>query len=299
MISICIPIYNFNVSRLIEDLFAQTRRLKKATEIILIDDGSIPDWKQQNKAVCEKHTYIELDKNIGRAAIRNRFLTYANYSHLLFLDCDSIIVSDNFLEDYAQAIEKNPESVLCGGRNYSSKAPQRNQRLRWKYGIKKESKTAQERKLNPYQSFMTNNFVVPKNILETIGFDERLTEYGHEDTLFGFELKKNQIQIYHLENPIENGHLENNADYLKNTEKAISNLRYLVKYTAANQGLINEVKLLRVFRQIKHFQKPIALLFWLCKPFIVYVLKRGYANLLLFDFYKLGTLIRLSESDRV
>lgn len=290
MISICIPIYNFNVSRLVEDLSAQAQGLKESTEIILIDDGSMPEWKQQNKAVCQKHIYIELEKNIGRAAIRNLFLNHANYNHLLFLDCDSIVVSGNFLENYILATQENPESVLCGGRKYSSKAPKRNQRLRWKYGIKKESKTAQVRKLNPYQSFMTNNFVVPKKTLETIRFDENLREYGHEDTLFGIELKKKNIQILHLDNPIENGHLESNAVYLKNTEQAIANLIYLVQHSNNRSELINDVKLLRIFHRAKFYQIPLAILFWLFKPLLVFLLKNGFANLLLFDFYKLGTL---------
>lgn len=145
-----------------------------------------------------KEVYIELEKNIGRAAIRNRFLNYAKYDNLIFLDCDSVIYSNDFLFKYINAIYENPNQLICGGRKYSELPPKRDKKLRWIYGIKRESKTSEARSKKPHKSFMTNNFIISKKILGTIQFDERLVEYGHEDTLFGFELKKETLILYIL-----------------------------------------------------------------------------------------------------
>jgi len=54
-------------------------------------------FKKINENVCRKEIYIQLDNNIGRAKIRNLFLKYAKYDYLLFLDCDTFIISDDFV----------------------------------------------------------------------------------------------------------------------------------------------------------------------------------------------------------
>ena len=118
MISICIPIYNFNVTELVKTLSAQLKDLNCPSEIILIDDCSDISFKKANENICSKENYIQLDKNIGRAAIRNRFLEYAKYEYLLFLDCDMVVHSNNFLDKYFNAINECNNKVICGGLIY-------------------------------------------------------------------------------------------------------------------------------------------------------------------------------------
>ncbi|MBE9467545.1 MAG: glycosyltransferase [Bacteroidetes bacterium] len=65
MISICIPIYNFNVVNLVNELVRQGKTLNKESEIILIDDCSSTKFRQINELVCKKVKYISLNKNIG------------------------------------------------------------------------------------------------------------------------------------------------------------------------------------------------------------------------------------------
>ena len=288
MISICIPIYNFDVNNLVKQLSLQMEHLDVPSEIILIDDCSDSSFKNANKKVCQNEVYIELGKNIGRAAIRNRFLNDAKYNNLLFLDCDSVIYSSNFLLNYIHAINKNPNQLICGGRIYKELPPKRDKKLRWIYGVKRESKNAVVRSKKPNKSFMTNNFIIGKELLETIKFDERLVEYGHEDTLFGFELKKRDIGIIHIENPILNGHLENNISYISNTEKAVCNLTHILEYTNYDKGFIEDVELLRIYYKLHKVRNITKILFLISKHIIKYFLSNGYINLYLFDFYKLG-----------
>lgn len=292
MISICIPVYNFRVDELVRTLSSQSQLLEVPSEIILIDDCSETIFRTENNKFSDNVKYVQLDKNIGRATIRNLFLKHSKYDNLLFLDCDSIVFADDFLHSYITAIKKHPNSVICGGREYEKKRPQRNKMLRWKYGIIKESKSFEARAENPNKSFMTNNFTISKSIFEKIQFDERLTEYGHEDTLFGFELEKGNIGVFHIDNPILNGHLETNVEYIKNTEKSISNLASILKYTDYNEAVINDITLLRTFYKLYNMRRVILIIFVMLRPLIKYALSTGYVNLYLFDFYKLGTLIR-------
>ena len=137
---------------------------------------------------------------------------------------------------------------------------------------------------------MTNNFLIRTKVFEAIKFDESLVGYGHEDTLFGFELKKNNVQIVHIDNPILNGDYQENETYLHQTEKGISNLVQMLKYKNYDKNLIEDVTLLRTYYKLYTFRKPIKIVFRLCKPVIKYFLAKGFVSLYLFDFYKLGIL---------
>lgn len=296
MISICIPVFNFKVDELVRKLDIQAYRLEVPSEIILIDDGSEKSYQEYNKKSCKQAKYIQLEKNIGRASIRNLFLKYASFDYLIFLDCDSVIIRDDFLVQYLDAIQKHPEGVICGGREYDDKPPVRNQRLRWKYGIKRESKPVIQRNKNPNVSFMTNNFAIHRKILEENQFDERLIKYGYEDTLFAYELKKLHTKIVHIDNPVLNGHLEKNAVFLQNTEKAMANLVFILKQHNYDKNLIDDITVLRIFYKLFNLRKFISFSFMIGKPFIKFFLSKGYANLFLFDFYKLGILSQKFES---
>lgn len=295
MLTICVPIYNLNVTKLIQDLSKQGKKLKTPFEIILIDDCSLESYKKQNEAICSKETYIKLDKNIGRAKIRNRFLNYAKYNNLLFLDCDSTIISIHYLKNYIRFITNNPNyNVLFGGRIYDKKLPTRNKMLRWKYGTKQESQSLNIRKQAPNKSFMTNNFLIRKSVFKKVNFDERIVEYGHEDTLFGYMLKKNKYKITHVDNAVLNENVEDNIVYLNKTEKSIHNLISILKYVDDEKELIKDITLLNFYEKMKskNLINPIYLLFTLSKPLLKFLFTKGYVNLKLFDFYKLGILIK-------
>ena len=293
MISVCIPIYNFEVSQLIEELSLQSKNLDVPCEIILIDDHSSEKYKKLNESACKEHTYIELDNNIGRAKIRNLFLEHANFEYLLFLDCDSKIISKDFLTNYLKDLKKEDHDVICGGRIYDAEKPEINKMLRWKYGKMRESQTFETRKLSPNRSFMTNNFLIDRKVLEEIKFDERITEYGHEDTLFGFELKKRGIGVQHINNPVLNGDVEGNTEYLINTEKGINSLINILTYTGYDSDFIQDVTILNTYKKLKSkgLINFVYVVFILFKPMLKFLLIHGYVNLKLFDFYKLGILI--------
>ena len=298
MISICIPTYNFNVIPLVDELLLQSA--DPGCEIILIDDASESEYIEFNKALGDRVRTIFLERNVGRAKIRNLFLNYAEFDHLLFLDCDSLVQNSDFIANYVNAIQNGKEKVVCGGRVYPESPPSSEHMLRWRYGVESESKPAHFRSLHPYRSFMTNNFMIQRGTLERIRFDESLTSYGHEDTLFGYDLKNNGIPVVHIENPVLNGHLETNAEYIDKTRDGIYNLIQILKRSKDPEQFTKEVRLLRYYSEAKEKRrvKRLKFIYSVFKKNILRRMLKGTATIKQFNFHKLMLLIDQIEGDQ-
>ncbi|MGI5820590.1 MAG: glycosyltransferase family 2 protein [Bacteroidales bacterium] len=294
MISVCIPLFNFDASPLIRELIKQIDQLDQPAELILIDDASEEKYREIYRTFADSCRYIELEKNVGRAKIRNLFLQYASYPYLLFLDCDALIISDQFLEQYLNLLDSKPQ-IVCGGRVYPPQLLKGNKKLRWKYGHRVESEPAWKRKENPNSSFMTNNFLISKALLEQVQFDEQLTQYGHEDTLFGLQLLERGVSILHIENPILNGDIETNPVFLEKTKQGVENLYQIYLKNKDNPHLVEQVRLLRVYEKVKKWKfilNPIGLII---NPLLLFLLKNGNSSIFLFNLYKLFLFMQQSK----
>jgi len=301
MISVCIPVYNVEMLPLLRQLQQQLKEQDTPVEIVCIDDASDEIIRQKNRAECHSLAcWVELEQNIGRARIRNLFPEYALYEYLLFLDCDGLIPSADFLKNYIDFLSLHKTSVVCGGRIFPNKKPPRNCRLRWKYGREMESKQAIVRNQNPNKSFMTNNFVIQKDLFQHVKFDERLSGYGHEDTLFGYQLREQNISVSHLENPILNGDMETNSEFLRKTERGIQNLYSVLSITDFQKDFTEEIALLKSYYKLKKsgILPLFQFFFILKKSFIRYILKLGYTNMKLFSIYKLGLFSEVAASKK-
>lgn len=307
MLSILIPIFNFDVRPLVSDLHGQCEVAGIGYEILCFDDGSSDDFKQKNKEIWKRPNviYRELLQNLGRSAIRNALGKAARFELLLFMDCDSKVVSPDFIKKYIAALEGGIysaaissasvggmnsalQSLVYGGRCYSEKPPaDQSLYFHWHYGHHREQTTAAVRSRSPYHSFMTNNFLIPKAIFLEILFDETLRQYGHEDTLFGMELARWQVPILHIDNPLEHIGLEPVEVFLRKTEMGIENLAKLKR-----DGKNIETKLLATYDLCNKWKLLgiVTLTFSMTKKLIVKQLCSGRPNLPLFDFYKLCTL---------
>lgn len=289
MISICIPVYNCDISKLVGNLLAQLAKNAISFEIILIDDASEVQYRKLNVQLSKSDnvSYFQLEKNIGRAKIRNLFLSYTNFNYLLFLDSDSQVNNTKCIENYlTQILKKN--QVICGGRSYPGELPHKSHYLRWKFGINRECLPAKNRSKNPYRSFMTNNFVIHRNVLSKILFDERLTQYGHEDTLFGYRLKQNKIPIIQIDNPVQHLFTESNIEFIQKTELALKNLIEIRKFID-DKKFDNEIRMLRMYSLITYLRIGMILsaFYFLFKPAIKWLIVKNIGGLKLFDFYKL------------
>ena len=192
MISILIPIYQYNVRPLVQELHQQATQFSIPFEILLMDDCSSSEFQQlnQNLSGMTNVRYEELSQKIGRSKIRNLLATKAKYDNLIFLDCDGLPTSNQYLNNYMKCLNHD---VDCGGRVYQTQPNNAAFQLHWKYGNKREVKSAVDRSIIPNQSFMTNNFMIKKEILTQIPFNESISKYGHEDTLFGYDLSEHNI----------------------------------------------------------------------------------------------------------
>lgn len=296
MLSILIPVYNYNVTHLVTELHRQAEEVGELYEICLLDDASDEKFKVKNREVAQKNNvyYEELPQNIGRSAIRNRLVEMAEYDYLLYMDCDSGVLMPHYLQTYVKAL--HPKRLLYGGRAYLPKPPSDPQfLLHWHYGRQREQQDYLERQKNPYHSFMTNNFLIPKSIFASITFDESLRTYGHEDTLFGMELAKKNVEIQHLNNPLLHLGLESTAVFLSKTKMAVCNLAQLQR-----QGKRVETRLSQTYAQIARW-KLLFVVGWglkLLRPLIIKYLQRAkLVDLRLLDLYKLDLFIEAMHKE--
>ncbi|ASK31280.1 glycosyl transferase family 2 [Chryseobacterium sp. T16E-39] len=299
-ITICIPVYNFDVRELVSDLKKEIIAKDFNAEIILIDDQSKEEFKQINEVLQKQvDQFIYLDKNIGRSKIRNLFLTYSKGDYLLFLDCDGKVTDNNFVGNYIQFINENPGTkVIYGGRVVSESNPDRDHYLRWKFAVERENLPVSSRLENPYLSFQTNNFIIGKEVFQKISFNSEFQKYGYEDLLFAMDLKSNNIKIDHIHNPILNIDVEDNRLYLEKVKESVDSLSKMLADEELNSKM-SEVKLVKAFNMICRIglKRAFIVLFKINKPMVEKKLLKGKGkiNLRYLDYYKLGLLLQKTE----
>tara|TARA_B100001063_G_scaffold225346_1_gene234080 strand:- start:374 stop:1273 length:900 start_codon:yes stop_codon:yes gene_type:complete len=297
MLAVCIPVYNQNVKRLVNELIAQSKGLQEEVSIVLIDDASSEEFQDQYNDLKEYAQVIQLEINIGRSKIRNLFLKYTEAKFLLFLDCDSELVRPDFISKYLDFIRAHKPKLLSGASIYQKEAPRIYYRLRWKYGNLVESKSFEDRENSSNLAFKTNNFIVERKILEAYPFNTLISGYGHEDTLFGFELEQNGIFISHIDNPVLNAHLDSNTQFLYKTDEALKNLLQVWSLSGENEKLLERLKILKIYFKYEH-SFPLRLVLKFSRGLFRFLLEIGFANLTLFNLYKLGYLFKLRSAQR-
>ncbi len=244
MLSILIPVYNYDVTRLVTDLASQCKTTGKPFEIICADDGSNCS---RPKIDDDYFTWHVNQQNEGRAKTRNILASLATFENLLFLDADVFPSNQNFIQTYLNQFKFK---VVCGGICYEETPPETNELLRWNYGKKQEEVKAIYRNKKPYLSFMTGNFMCHKSVFETVTFNASLTTYGHEDTIFGKELLEHAIKIKHIDNPVIHLGLESNEEFVAKSKIGITSLVYLYKNGKITQ---HYSKLIRLHEKLSSF----------------------------------------------
>lgn len=293
MLSILIPIYNFDVRQLVSDLEAEARALSVPYEILCFDDGSDTHFRALHQSLQDRPNirYRALPQNLGRSRIRNLLAAEARYSYLLFMDCDSGVTSSDFLAKYLASAAAN--RVVVGKRMYHREPPAEPERyFRWLYGIKREQRSAEQRNRQPYEAFCTHHFLCPKAVFEQIQFDPGLRQYGHEDTQFGLDLERIGVEILHTDNPLLHIDLEPVDEFLPKTLCGIENLVYL---QAKGSGI--RTRLSDFYARLRKWGAA-PLLAWLYprwKALLEKNLRSTTPRLALFDLYKLSYLAYFSR----
>lgn len=265
-------------------LLAQLRVLELPWELRVYDDASSDRTYvglPSDLVETENLVYRVLPTNLGRAAIRNLLAREAAYNSLLFLDADGDI-PEGFIGGYLPYLEQ-PQIVVNGGRCYDDRSIQSDQLLHWYYGRQRESPKAAKRKQKPYEGFQTNNFLAPKALIEQHPFDEQIQGYGHEDTLWGYQLRGSDYQIVHIDNAVAHLGLETATVFLEKQAAAIANLRQL-------QAIYPELetRLTRLAKRCQYLKQPfLALMAYLSPHFTRELISSPPGSLYYLDALKL------------
>lgn len=301
-ISILIPVNDFDIVALVHCMRDGMEQVPEFHEIIIGDDGSSEEYKKKYQALAGDHVRIvSSEKNIGRASIRNRLILEASGDYLLFMDADTMIrgTAENYLHKWLEYLDY--ARVISGGILYQDSPPgDPDKFLRWKYGRKKEQKKAAERNKHPYSRFSTFNVLIEKSIFSKFRFYEELKQYGHEDTLFSYQLKKAGIPIFHIDNGLLHEGLESNKEFLAKTKDSIENLSKLYDNVTDKKTFSMTVSLLRLFWLLKtlNLTRIIAGVFIRYRERMEIRLDSSNASLLLFKLYKISMFCTFREIHR-
>lgn len=288
MLSVLIPEHNYNCTKLVNDLAAQCTQAGIVFEILVLDDASTL-YKTENRMISDIPgcQFIESEQNLGSARCRNRLAEMAQYPHLLMIDSDAEVGDDFFIARYIEAM--NNAQVIVGSMCYSEQKPPKDRCLRWYYGKKRENRPAFVRNKAPYQSLISFNFMADKNVMLKHPFEEQFeSNYGHDDSMFGFTLKQSSIKIRHIDNLLVHNGLDSNEIFLSKSLKAAE--KYFTYPIFQSKEMLKLIKIFRVFSYVQKWGlcPLLALKFRLGKKLMERNLYGKHPLLFVFDLYRLG-----------
>jgi glycosyltransferase involved in cell wall biosynthesis len=253
-ISVLIPIFNWEVGRLVDALAREivAESLEDTVDVHLYDDASNESYLWRNRehvtraqsaglAVTLHGTLV----NGGRSAARNALIEVATGRHLLFLDADVLPDTPNFLSQYLLAADEADADAVCGGISYwqCTDAPKR-ARFYLRYSQAASVAPASVRMRNPWAWVYTANVLVSRNVIDRVPFDQGFVGYGYEDLEWGLRLSKTG-RLLHIENPVTHFGLLTKATLAVNTAEAARNLVHLWRLHPAEAQRMRLVQLAR------------------------------------------------------
>ncbi len=297
MLSVLIPVKDWNPTCLVESLSLLLKNCGKPWEILISDDSirthpeNLPEILRQTAGV----EYFGRQKPLGRSANRNFLASRAKFEYLLFIDGDAGMADENFINKYLDNLAA--DTVLCGGTLYSPEPPENPDfMLRWKFGSVREQINAAIRQRRPWKSFSTFNFLIPAVVFRAIRFDESIKGYGHEDTVFGIRLREKGTGIIHLDNGLLHLGLEPSGIFLDKSRESAANLCLLYNRNLIPAEDVNDIKLLAFWIKLKRLFVLHLLAIWFRyrRKSLEKKLCGRNPSLLLLDLYKLGSISHIA-----
>ena len=291
MLSILIPLYNYDVTPLAQRLSKEATELNINFELLIQDDAS-PNSFATNDLLNEVEGihFERSSSNLGRPKTRQLLAEKAKYENLLFLDVDVMPVYDDFLKRYWDHGLKE-FSVIAGGIAYKEEPPKEEQYLRWYYGRKREMRSVFTRNENPYIITPANLFIRKETFLEANKFQGTL--YGM-DLALSYQLSSKETSILHIENPVFHLGLESNEAFIQKSLTAVENLISLEKEGGISD---NFTSLQKTYKKLKKWgvQKVVGSFGANSQNTIQKNLTSKKPNLRMFDLLRLSHYIRLKS----
>lgn len=287
MLSILIPVYNYNTLPLVLELQKQCLNCAIEFEILCQDDASVSKWNIENQKInsIANCVFFINNSNLGRGRNINSLVEKSKYSSLLIMDCDTFPTQNNFIQKYCEVILNT--SVVFGGIQYEKEIPCKEKLLRWIYGNKREALSLENRSKSPNTKALTSNLLIQKEIISQYPFDVSITKYGYEDLCFLSVLKTKNIKVSHIDNPTYHLNLETSIVFLEKTKTAIGNLVYIInsgKFSNIESKINSAYIILKKLRLVA----ITAFIFNKTESKIISNLLSEKPSLFLFDLYKLG-----------
>ncbi|MGR7812159.1 glycosyltransferase family 2 protein [Lacinutrix undariae] len=286
MITVLIPVYNYNITALVESLHEQLTALDIVFEIRCLDDASEMTFSTKNKTIERlTHTYYTISKiNNGREQTRQLLAESATYSWLLFLDADTLPLRTNFAAAYISFLNTDYDAVF-GGITYQKQAPESSKMLRWTYGKACEQKLAEKRNKTPYLSITSPNFIIKKTVFLNYNSFIKGKDYGF-DAYFATLLKTDAVKVFHINNEVIHLGIESSKQYLNKTEEAIETY---FKLYSNNKISIKDNNLISLFTSLKTLKIHVLLsaFYKISKPKLQQQLLGKSPSLFLFQLYRL------------
>lgn len=301
-VSLLIPVCDYDIVAIVHSMKSCVGKVPELIEILIGDDGSSSENKVKYQSLEGGGVrLISSDRNIGRAAIRNRLALEAKGDFLLFIDADAMIpgTAEAFIQKWVNS--NGISRVISGGILYHESPPgDPDKILRWKNGRKREEKKASYRNKHPYSSFSTFNVLIDRTIFEKLRFNEEIRQYGHEDTLFSYQLHKAGIKVSHIDNGLIHDGIESNRDLINKTKLGIENLSKLYDCVTDKQTFSSSVKLVRDYRLLSIFRLTLILagLFIRFRERMELMIDSAKPPLWLFDLYKISMFCTYREIHR-
>lgn len=289
-ISLLIPVKDYDIIALVHSMKGAMEIVPELIEILIGDDGSAPEHREKYRSLEGNGVRVLVsEKNIGRASMRNKLALEAKGDYLLFIDADTMLPStaEAYIKKWIPLAHL--ARVLSGGILYRDSPPgDPDKLLRWKYGRMKEQKKASDRNKDPNAGFSTFNVLFEKSVFSKIRFNEELRQYGHEDTLMGYQLEKAGIKILHVDNGLYHEGLESNRDFLAKTKLGIENLSHIYDRVTDKKTFIQTVRMLKLYHKLEMFRltRILAGIFIKYRDRMEIRLDSSKISLRLFSFYK-------------
>ncbi len=294
MLSVLVPIYNYNAYPLVEELHKQCIELGIVFEILCQDDASKSALNINNEKInsLSNCNFISLEKNVAHRQNRNLLAKRAKYEYLLFLDGDSIVINSHYIKNYINNLKEY--DVIYGGRLHPENYPSNQQILRWKYGKFIEDKLAKDRLKKPYKCLLFNNTIIKKECFNKVKFDTEITLYGHDDTQLSYQLSLIPSKIHHIDNQIKHGDIDSNEVYINKTKNSIKSLLVLYASKKIDYRYVSLLKLYVFLKTTKlHL---IALLFYkIFKNTMTKNLVSNNPSLIVFNLFRISYMCSLKQ----
>jgi len=254
MLSILIPVYNYDLAPLVKALSVQIESLEQEVELLIRDDGStILEHGNSELNNLSWVRYFKNDKNLGRSATRQTLAQDASYQQLLFLDADVLPAKEDFLNQYISH-EALKTSIGCGGVSYQDQPPAKEQMLRYVFGQRRERQPASVRQKSPYMVLAANLWIKKELFLS---LNDQLENFYGDDLVLSQKIRTQALEVVHLDNSVIHLGLESSEVFLNKTDQMIANLVRLEKAGILDTDLM---RLQRAYLDLKSKG--------LCKPFL-------------------------------